>query len=387
MPNVFFFFFYPRLTFSVLHRVQKSCWTTTAWQIYLRHFLQCGVSARTEIPRRTTRLVSSPTMTPPRNPDRNPEDSRVPGKRFPFWLRQSDHHPMVESQPGEIIRGMPAFVESLRRVCSPSPNPGEFSRFSLWPATPDTAVHSAPYQHPMYSYPPPPPLPRPLPAFTPPTRRRAPHTSLQVPPPSSGSSRDQRGKYKVCFTMLTNRFTKTESPNVSIAFPVDSDTIGVPTTIRVCSWDTRKSFSEFWVEMCKNMRLDQTVAVLGYKFSGDRVKDSPRQLSTAEDYKLAMDEIRRRVRNARTKEHKLVLHNLVSPSFSSASHHDRPRWFVAPNTIHRRVKEKVWWRKQPVRSTVSRFLLQATTTQTALQISSQTLSRAHERVGARTRRT
>jgi hypothetical protein len=67
--------------------------------------------------------------------------------------------------------------------------------------------------------------------------------------------------------------------------------------------------------MCKNMQLDQTVAVLGYKFSGDRVRDPPRQLSTAADYRLAMEEIQRRVKNARTKEHKLVLHDLVCVHF------------------------------------------------------------------------
>ena len=63
------------------------------------------------------------------------------------------------------------------------------------------------------------------------------------------------------------------------------------------------------------MQLDQVVAVLGYKFSGDRVKDPPRQMSTAEDYKIAVEGIQKRIRNARTKEHHLVLHNLVSVCF------------------------------------------------------------------------
>lgn len=98
---------------------------------------------------------------------------------------------------------------------------------------------------------------------------------------------------------------------VSIEYPVDSDTIGVPTTTKMCLWDTTKSFPVFWAEMCRKMQVDQETAVLGYKLSGDRVKDSARQLSTVEEYKSAIEEIRRKVRNARTKEHKLILHNLV----------------------------------------------------------------------------
>lgn len=81
----------------------------------------------------------------------------------------------------------------------------------------------------------------------------------------------------------------------------------------MCLWDTRKSFLEFWTEMCQKMQLDKDTAVLGYKLSSDRVKDSPRQLSTAEDYNFAMEGIQKKLRNARSKEHKLILHNLVSP--------------------------------------------------------------------------
>ena len=67
--------------------------------------------------------------------------------------------------------------------------------------------------------------------------------------------------------------------------------------------------------MCQDMRLDSAVAVLGYKFSEDRVRLPPRQMLTAEDYMIAMEEILKRARNARTREHKLVLHNLVSARF------------------------------------------------------------------------
>jgi len=104
----------------------------------------------------------------------------------------------------------------------------------------------------------------------------------------------------------------TDSSMVDIQFPVNSDTIGVPTTVKVCSWDTGRSFPEFLAEMCTKMQLDQDTAVLGYKLSADRVKDSVRQLSTVEEYKFAMAEIRKKVGGARSVKHKLVLHNLVS---------------------------------------------------------------------------
>lgn len=142
--------------------------------------------------------------------------------------------------------------------------------------------------------------------------------------------------------MLSNHVTKADPSTVSIAFPVESNAINAPATIRECVWDTRKSFAEFWGEMCKNMQLDQTVAALGYKFTGDRVKDPPRALSTAEDYRIAMEEIQRRVRTARTKEHKLVLHNLVGVPFTHPSCTLNDQLFTVAKTVYRCTKEKIW---------------------------------------------
>lgn len=76
--------------------------------------------------------------------------------------------------------------------------------------------------------------------------------------------------------------------------------------------------------MCKRMQLHQDAAVIGYKLSADRIKDPVQQLSTAEDYKSAVGAILRKIRGARTKEHKLILYNLVrvllvSPAQASLS--------------------------------------------------------------------
>ena len=67
-----------------------------------------------------------------------------------------------------------------------------------------------------------------------------------------------------------------------------------PQCVKVCSWDTGRLFSKFLAEMCAKMQLDQDTAILGYKLSADHVKDSVRQLSTVEEYKFAMAEIRKR---------------------------------------------------------------------------------------------
>lgn len=149
--------------------------------------------------------VSLPTMTPPNKPpDKDSKGlPRAPGKRLPFWLRQSDSHPMVQSQPDEIVKGTHAFMENIRRLCSPSPPAGgqEFSRFSSQAATPDAMAHGTPSRYPVYSYPPPPPpLPRPFPLSALPssTRQEVPYTPRSQLPPSSplrNNSRGQQGEY------------------------------------------------------------------------------------------------------------------------------------------------------------------------------------------------
>ena len=130
---------------------------------------------------------------------------------------------------------------------------------------------------------------------------------------------------------LTNHATEAEPPLIiSVIFTVDSNTSGIlPSTEEVCLWDTTKSHHEFLAEMRKKMRLDEDAA-LGYKFSADRQKDPVRKLSTAEDYKLAMEELKQKIRSARTRQHKLVLQNLVniSPTFQSKPRPERLRLFT-----------------------------------------------------------
>ena len=60
------------------------------------------------------------------------------------------------------------------------------------------------------------------------------------------------------------------------------------------------------------MGLDPQTTVIGYKISSDRVRDAPQEISSEQDYTLAMESILTKVRGARTKTYTLILHNLVS---------------------------------------------------------------------------
>lgn len=139
-----------------------------------------------------------------------------------------------------------------------------------------------------------------------------------------------------------NRVAKIDSPIISVTFPVNSDAIGAQTTDGVCLWDSTKPFPEFLAEMCKRMRLDKDTASIGYKFTGDPVRGNARHLLTVEDYELAMGEIRRKIRNARTKEHMLVLKNLVciSPTFLSKPQASNHHGFSGSETVRYCIKEK-----------------------------------------------
>jgi hypothetical protein len=68
--------------------------------------------------------------------------------------------------------------------------------------------------------------------------------------------------------------------------------------------------------MCANMDLDTKEARIGYKFHTDRVKDVPRELGNESEYLAMMQEMRRRILSARTRNPVLFIHNLVSAHLS-----------------------------------------------------------------------
>lgn len=184
-------------------------------------------------------------MAPPHQPPAEGGSQRLPPswKRARYWLRESDQHPMVQSQADEIVYGTNALLDSFCEHRSPSPIMREFSRFSSQPVTPDATTHgqssrqamrshplplafphqlpvpvTPAHQHvppdamahgqhprqPVYWYPlPPPPPPHPMPAFGVPAHHPAPHITpegrfhppINNPPPSGSGAQDPRGKY------------------------------------------------------------------------------------------------------------------------------------------------------------------------------------------------
>ena len=96
---------------------------------------------------------------PRKPPDEESEDFPPTWERVPHWLRCSERHPMVQSQPDEIINGTNVIINALRELRSPSPNAGIFSRFSSRATTLNNAVPGPSFQYPVYSYPPLPPQP------------------------------------------------------------------------------------------------------------------------------------------------------------------------------------------------------------------------------------
>ncbi|KAE9389953.1 hypothetical protein BT96DRAFT_1002732 [Gymnopus androsaceus JB14] len=69
-------------------------------------------------------------------------------------------------------------------------------------------------------------------------------------------------------------------------------------------------FADFYSRVCVCMDLDPQSARIGYKLSGDRVRDAPNQLSNAVDYQFAVNKVLEKVRHAHSREVVLVLFNL-----------------------------------------------------------------------------
>ncbi|KIK24467.1 hypothetical protein PISMIDRAFT_98480 [Pisolithus microcarpus 441] len=74
------------------------------------------------------------------------------------------------------------------------------------------------------------------------------------------------------------------------------------------------SFVDFWDRLCAHMDLDPTEAVIGYKFSTDRVGDALRSLANENDLRVAIDHGQGLVHRARTCKIEVVIHNLVCMS-------------------------------------------------------------------------
>jgi len=74
---------------------------------------------------------------------------------------------------------------------------------------------------------------------------------------------------------------------------------------------TNLIFNDLFERICANMDIQPANAILGYKFSGDRVSDPANRLANAEDLAQAMSRATDKIKRARTREVILEIHNLV----------------------------------------------------------------------------
>jgi hypothetical protein len=89
------------------------------------------------------------------------------------------------------------------------------------------------------------------------------------------------------------------------------------------------------------MQLDPGTAIIGYKLSDERVKKPPQEMTSEEDYKLAMGLILQKTRNAKSKTHMLILHNLVGIFVGFSFPPLNQLWYPSASTpIHCRLQAK-----------------------------------------------
>lgn len=105
---------------------------------------------------------------------------------------------------------------------------------------------------------------------------------------------------------------------VTVSIPLNTNIVGGLVTRRELRVPSDLVFTDFFSRMCANMDLDPNEALIGYKFPTDRVKDVPRELGNVSEYSAMMQEMRRRILSARTRNPVLFLHNLVSACLLSS---------------------------------------------------------------------
>ena len=71
-------------------------------------------------------------------------------------------------------------------------------------------------------------------------------------------------------------------------------------------------FNDFFEGICASMDIQPADAVLGYKFSGDRVSDPANRLANADDFGRATSRAIDKIKRARTREVVFEINNLVS---------------------------------------------------------------------------
>ncbi|EDR13469.1 uncharacterized protein LACBIDRAFT_322428 [Laccaria bicolor S238N-H82] len=98
--------------------------------------------------------------------------------------------------------------------------------------------------------------------------------------------------------------------HVDISVPRNTEVENGVVTRLIVRLPTDLPWNDFFDRICANMDLIPANAVLGYKFSGDRISDPPNRLANAEDHVQAMARATEKIKRARTREVVLEIHNL-----------------------------------------------------------------------------
>ncbi|KAJ8582876.1 hypothetical protein M405DRAFT_846184 [Rhizopogon salebrosus TDB-379] len=98
--------------------------------------------------------------------------------------------------------------------------------------------------------------------------------------------------------------------NITVSVPLNTGTAGANVSRVQMRLPLDITFEDFFSRVCAKMDLDPSGAQLGYKFSTDRVRDDPNQLSSELQLREAMERGERLLNRARTREIILEIHNL-----------------------------------------------------------------------------
>lgn len=108
----------------------------------------------------------------------------------------------------------------------------------------------------------------------------------------------------------------TNNNQITVSIPQNTTVVGGVVSRTTLRLPTDLTFADFYSRVCARMDLDPQSARIGYKLSGDRVRDASNQLFNAVDYRLAVEKVLEKARRARHRDVVLELFNLVCISRS-----------------------------------------------------------------------
>ncbi|THU97007.1 hypothetical protein K435DRAFT_857992 [Dendrothele bispora CBS 962.96] len=245
-------------------------------------------SADPDIGRQCLSLAFIPTrfsilMSHPNGPNFSDEDLHRWRARFPragYWLGVHPTHPFIH---GPTIDPAVAAQHAQQNAHALGPPP--------------------PYVAPnVHALGPPPPYVAPaggLPTSAPTVPAPVPGAIMPIPP--------------------VHQSVHTSLERFNLSIPVGTDIVRGTISTTSLRLDFTIAFGDFFSRVCAKMELDPLQALIGYKFSDDRVKDPARRLTNDDEFQDALAKVKDKMRRARTREVVMIIHNLRPPSTAAAA--------------------------------------------------------------------